>query len=351
MANYIRPTYSVLIITPKGDKYRVKGMNDEVAKESNLITSMTLSETRSQLAQKAVIKMYNYHIPKHGYPSGLFPVRSRVFIYAKGGGESEKEVFRGYVWETVKDSRAGGREVTLTCYDKLIYLMNSEAIYYFSAKKKTSEIIATLFKNKGIKHRYNYLSITHPKLPISGTLADAITSKLLDEVKKKKGVDYVIKADKGQVTIDKEGSNSKTYHITRGSSGMMIDYSRSVTMDNMVTKVVISGKTNEDGKTTVEDRVTRNTNTYGILAKVIHKDEETKLSEIKAEAKTILDENALPHKEYNISSMDIPWIRKGDRIKVEFAIGELTDCIVNEVTHNCDDSTMNMVAKIQKKKK
>lgn len=334
--------YSVVILPPKGKKYVVKAMSASRDEPANLVTSLTLTEPKGQLAQRATIKMFNRYIDGRGYPSNLFPVKSRVFIYAKGVGEDKgKEVFRGYIWET-NYTRADSSELTLTCYDNLIYFMNSEAIHYFSKGKKTKDIVGAVLKKRGVKYNYNYSNITHPKLPLSGNLADILTSKVLDEAKKKMGTRYVIKSVKDVVHIDREGSNQSIYRIPRGEQGLLLQYSRSVTMDGMVTNVVVTGKTDEEGKTKVETKVPRNKSTYGTLTRIIHKDEDTKLSEIKKEAKYILDENALPHKEYDITAMDIPWIRKGDRIKVEFNKGTFHSCIVNEITHNGNNNTMTL---------
>ena len=88
-----------------------------------------------------------------------------------------------------------------------------------------------------------------------------------------------------------------------------------------------------------------NRNKYGTLTKVVHKDEDTKLSEMKDEAKYILDENGAPHKEYDVTAMDIPWIRKGDKISLELSKGTYFSCIVEEITHKCDNSTMELNVK------
>ena len=349
---YYRPMYSVVVIPPKGKKYVVKAMSASRGEAANLVTGLTLTEPKGQLAQRATIKMFNSKIDGHGYPSSLFPVKSRVFIYAKGAGvDKGKEVFRGYVWES-NYTRSGSNELTLTCYDNLIYFMNSEALHYFSKGKKTKDVVSTILKKRGVKLKYNYSNIIHPKLPLSGTLADILTSRVLDETKKKTHTKYVIRSIKDVVHIDKEGSNQTVYRIPRGDNGLLIQYARLVTMDGMVTNVVVTGKTDEKGKTKVEAKVPRHKEDYGTLTRIINKDQDTKLSEIKEEAKYILDENSLPHKDYDITAMDIPWIRKGDRISVEFHEGTFHGCIVNEITHNGDDNTMNLnVRRLKKLKK
>ncbi|MGC2873792.1 hypothetical protein ACDL92_10955 [Ihubacter sp. mB4P-1] len=346
---YVRPAYEVVIRSPNGKEFTVKKLDGKTGNTEGLVTSLSLTESRNQLARRATIRMYNRYIDKHGYPSKLFPVRSQVFIYAKGGGKTKREeVFRGYVWDT-DYSLGNGVQLTLTCYDNMIYFMNSQILTYFSKGKRTEEIVKTLLERRGVKLTYDYSSITHPKLPLSGTLADVLTSDLLDEVQKKKGTKYSIKSHKGRIYIDKQGANRIVYQITRGDGGIMISYNKSVTMDGMVTRVVIAGKSDEDGKRKIEAKKERNRKTYGTLSRVIYKDGDTKLSEAKEEAKYILDENALPQKEYDITALDIPWIRKGDRVRVELNRETLHQYVVNEISHNCDQGTMTLNVRFLKK--
>lgn len=342
--DYARPQYSVVIITKNGTRYYIKKMGGS---DSKLVTSLTLSEPEGQLAQKATIKMANIKITgaQGGFPSNLFKVKSRVFIYAKGVGKTKgTEVFRGIVWEN-KYSNGTKKEVELTCYDNLIYLMNSEISMYFSKGKTTKSILKAICAKWGIKFKYGYSSITHPKLPLSGSIADVLTSDVLDEVKKKKGKQYVIRSDKDVLRVLEVGKNTTVYKIDKGGRGIEIGYTRTTTMEGMVTKVVITGKTDKKGKAKIEATVKKNTKAYGTLQKVINKDEDTKLKTVKAEAKEILKEHAKPETTYEVSSLDVPWIRKGDKVGVCFSSDKITYCVVTAITHNVEDGEMVMEVK------
>lgn len=340
--DYIKPEYSVTIVTPDKTRYYVKQMG----KAANLVTGLELSEPDRQLAQKAVIKLANFKIPgaNGGYPSNLFQVRSRVFIYAKGAGKTKgEEVFRGFIWET-RYSRSAERELELTCYDNLIYLMKSEVSMFFSKGKSTKAIVASICGKWGIKHKYNYVSITHPKLPLSGSLADVLASDVLDKVKKKKGTEYVIRSTKDVMEIAAVGKNQTIYQIDRAGRGIQLDFTKTVTMDEMATKVVIVGKTDKKGKAKIEATLKKNTKEYGTLQKVIHKDEDTKLKEVKAEAQELLKEHAVPDVQFDVRSLDIPWIRKGDKVQICFGTS-MTTCIVKAITHHATEGTMDLEVK------
>ena len=338
---YERPQYSVAVITEDGTKYCVKNMGES---ESNIITSLSLSEPDGQLAQKVTMKVADMKIPgkNGGYPSVLFSVKSRVFVYAKGVGvETKKEVFRGFIWEN-RISNSQKKELELTCYDNLIYFMKSETSMFFSRGKLTKAVVSAICKKWGIKVKYSYLSITHPKLPLSGTLADVFTADILDSVKKKKGTEYVIRSVKDVMNVLSVGKNTTVYNIDKGGRGVEIEYTRTTTMEGLVTKVVITGKTDKAGKTKIEAAVRKNTKKYGTLQKVINKDEDTKLKEIRAEAQTVLREHAQPETKYEVTALDIPWIRKGDKVGVCFNNDKIKYCIVRSITHDAVEGTMVM---------
>lgn len=344
---YTPPKYSVAIVSPDGTRYVIKKIDDEKESESNIVVSLTLSEPENQIAQRVMIKVFNQYIEGKGYPSTLFPVKSRVFVYAIGVGVDDiKEVFRGYVWDgQLNISVSNGTQYTMECYDNLIYFMNSRISEYFSKGKSTKTIVTSLCKKRGISVNYDYTSKTHPKMPLSGTLANVLTEDILDTVIVKQGSKYVLRSIKDTLHVIAQGTNTPIYKISRGEQGIMLTWSRRITMDGMITKVVITGKTDDDGKTKIEATATKNTSKYGTLQTVISKNEDTTLAEAKKEAQNILDDNAEPFKEYDISALDIPWIRKGDRISAEFNKGTFVAAIVKEITHNCDDGTMDMVVR------
>ena len=69
---YYRPMYSVVVIPPKGKKYVVKAMSSSRGEATNLVTSLTLTESKGQLAQRATIKMFNRYIDGLGIPAIYF---------------------------------------------------------------------------------------------------------------------------------------------------------------------------------------------------------------------------------------------------------------------------------------
>lgn len=322
------PRYKVAIISGN-TRYNV----------TNAITKITRNENDGELAQRVSVTLANVDVAGKRL-SDIFDVRNRVFVYADDGIKKDEEVFRGFVWEK-SNVHKKTKDLTLTCYDNLIYFQESEEYQFFSAGYSTKSICGTLCGKWGVKLNYNYESITHPKLPLRGNLADIFLSDLLDEVKKKKGKKYVMRSIKDEVNIDSVGSNKTIYNLYGGKDGNVTDTESTKTMQGMVTKVVILGQEDDNERAPVKDTVNGNTSTYGTLQKILSVGSGTTLSEVKTEAKELISESGKPREYFSITAVDIPWIRKGDKVKV--SAGDMSGhFIVTSIAHYGSDKTMTV---------
>lgn len=327
MATY-NPKYTVAIIARDSMQYDV----------TPAITKLTLQENDGEIAQRVTITMSNLKV-NNSYLSAIFGVGDRVFVYGNDGNQKE-EVFRGFVW-TDNGATNKSKSLTLTCYDNLIYFMESEEYQFFSAGYSTKSICEALCEAWSIGLSYRYDSITHPKLPLRGNLADIFLSDLLDEVKKKTGAKYIMRSEKDTVVIDFVGCNTTVYKLTKGKNGNAIEASSETTMQGMVTKVVILGKEDDNERAAVEDIVEGNTSEYGTLQKILNVSSGTTLEEVKQEAEELIHEKGNPKTTYSVTSVNVPWVRKGD--KVEVNAGDLSgDFIVKSITHYGSDKTMTL---------
>ena len=324
------PEYKVAIVDAKGTRYNV----------TPVLIDLTLSENEGEIAQKATIRLANIQV-EGKWLTGIIQVRNRVFIYADTG-EKNDEVFRGFVWERPYQSDLN-KEISLVCYDNLIYFQKSQEYQYFSAGLSTASICSTLCSKWGVSLKYNTDSITHPKLPLRGTLSDIFQTDLLYEVEKKKGTKSVMRSIKDAVHIDKIGSNSTIYKLIKGDEGNAISTKSTITMDNMVTKVVILGKEDDNDRAAVEATVNGDTATYGTIQKIISASTGTSLADAKAEAQELLNEYGKPEYAFEITAVDIPWIRKGDKVYVE--AGDMVgNFIARSITHDAMKKTMTLEA-------
>lgn len=327
--------YKVILIHKNTTKYDVTGA----------ITKLNLNESDGEIAQRVELSLYNKSVVSGlGGPqllSGIVSIRDRVFIYADDG-ERNEEVFRGFVWS--RDYKSGKKkELSVTCYDNLIFFQESEDYKYFSAGFSTKSICGKICGDWGVTLKYHYKSITHPKLPLRGTLANIFTSDLLDEVKKKTGARYVMRSEKDIVQIYEVGLNNPKYKLTRYEGGNTIETSSSKTMQGMVTRVVILGKEDKNERASIEATVDGDSYTFGILQKVLSVSTGTELAEVKEEAQALIDEKGAPLETFSVTAVDIPWVRKGDKIHVN--AGDMVGYfIVKSITHYAMDKTMTLEA-------
>lgn len=295
------PVYTVYIVSGE-TKYNV----------SPAVINLDFSDQKKQLAQCVTIDLVNVKAGSR-WLAGLVNVRDRVFIHANDGTRNE-EVFRGYVWTRGYGSSLKDREIRLKCYDNLIYLQESEDSEYFSAGKSSKDVTSALCSKWGIKLEYSYESITHSKLALRGNLADIFTGDVLDLVKDRTGKKYVIRSEKDVMKVLPHGANDTVYSFKAGENA--ISTSSECTMAGMITKVVILGKADDNDRKPVEATVSGKTGQYGTLQKLINRSENTTLADAKKEANSILKEAGDPKWEFEVRAVDIPWIRKGDKVHI-----------------------------------
>lgn len=306
------------------------------------VCEISPSENDKEIAQRVNILFTNVKVGG-SWLSSILKARDRLYIYAKEGGK-ETEVFRGYLWRRNYKSSLTERELSYTCYDNLIYLQNSEDSLYFSSGKSTKDIMQTICGKWGIKLQYSYESITHPKLPLRGALADIFLSDILDPVKKRTGKKYVVLSDKDTMYVKPVGSNTTICKFLAGKN--VTSTSSGWTMDGVITQVIIVGKADDDDREPIEATVSGKTSQYGTLQKIQNRDENTSLADAKLEAKNTIDENGEPKWEYEIIAPDIPWIRKGDKIYV--SAGDIIgDRIITGISRTINSKTREMTLTLE----
>lgn len=326
------PTYTVYIVS--GDtKYDV----------TPALVALDRTEKQGQMAQSLTIQLMNVRVG-NDWLTSLINVRDRVLVYANDG-ERNEEVYRGYIWTRPYKSSSTDRALQLRCYDNLIYLQESQESLFYASGKSTKDVCASICEKWGVNLVYGYESITHSKLVLRGALSDIFTEDILDLVKKRTGKKYTILSDKDTMHIKTVGSNATVYHFIAGQN--VIEASSECTMDGMITKVVILGKSDSDEREPVEATVSGNTSKYGTLQKIVSRSENTSLADTKKEAQEEIDEKGTPKWEYKIVATDVPWIRKGDKVYV--SAGDIVGyLIVTGIDRTIDNRKKEMTMTLEK---
>ncbi len=325
------PQYNCIAVTQKGQRYELKGT----------LISLELSVRRKQLAQCAKVKCVNV---KNGtkYMNGLITVRDRLFVYASDG-EKTGEVFRGFIW-TIDYSSEKEKELVFTCYDNLIYFQESDENRYFPSGQSSKNICASICNDWGIKLEYTYSVITHGKMPLKGKLSDIFLSQILEKVRNQTGERFVMRSEKDVVKIMPAGKNDIVYEFCSGNN--VLRTNSELTMEGMVTKVVILGKADDDGQSKIEAAVSGDIVKYGTLQKVQNKSETTSISEAKSEAEQIIKDKGKPSRTHEVEAMDIPWIVIGDKVKVK-AGDLLGEYIVVGISRKIRDTEKTMTLTLE----
>jgi len=329
--NAIKPTkqnpgYSCVVMTKKKGKFDF----------SNILIKLELTARKKQLAQCAKVKCRNVKCGTK-YLNSNISVRDRVCIYADDG-EKKDEVFRGFVW-TVNYSSETEKELTFTCYDNLIYFQESDDNRYFPSGYDSKTICQNICGSWGITLDYSYSSIVHGKMKLEGSLSDIILTQILEKVRQQTGERYVIRSEMDIVKILPVGKNSTVYELKTKEN--VLGTKSEITMDGMVTKIVILGEADEDGQSKVEAVVDGDTEHYGTLQKIQKKDGTTELADAQKEAEQTIKNKGKPTRTFEVEAMDIPWLKLGDKVKV--AAGDmLGDFFAVGVSHLVTDTEKTM---------
>lgn len=295
------PEYRVAVLTAGGLRCVVTGA----------VTGLNLEHGENELAQRLSLSLYNLrHQGK--LLSELFRARDRVFIYARTA-QGDKEVFRGYLWDHHYRSETE-KLLTWTCYDNLIYLQESEDSLYYASGQRTAGVFSSICNRWGIPLEYHYDSITHKSLALRGTLANLLLSDLLEPVRRQTGKRYVLRGREDTLWVERAGANETVYSIKSQENAIRTE--SSTTMGGMVTRVIITGRSDKNGQAPIEATLSRNTERYGTLQKVLASSDADSLAEAKKEAEELLDEKSRPTFRASVEAVDIPFLCKGDQVYI-----------------------------------
>lgn len=288
---------------------------------TGLCTSMTWGDEKNSIAQKADVTIANIKIEK-GFISNLIELCSQVIIYV-----NEQEVFKGIVWDWSYTS-ALQKELSFTAYDKMIYLTQSKGNTYYSSGKSTQFLVEDICKEWGIAVCYEWESWTHGKIPLKNMEISRQLTTVLDEAQTKLDSKYVMLMEKDTLVIRKKGSNADIYYFHGKNIESTKDH---LTLQGLVTKVLVFGKSEEDQRPPLLETVDGDLQ-YGTLQEIITKDSNKTLNDAKKEAQNILKEKGKPEETITVSTVDVPVLRKGDKIKL--VAGNLSGYFMIEGIHH-----------------
>lgn len=335
MLEFTKFSYRLVFITEDKKQYNITDYAENLGWE----------EPEKELSVRITFTIKNDKTSK-GKLSSLIKPGCLVGIFADYGTKKD-EVARGYVIDWKPSVSSSKDTLDIKCYDDLYNLQESQDNIFFSSGISTKSAISQIFdKWEIILESYKGPDVSHGQLVYrTESLADVVL-KILDDAKKKGGDECVIRSSKGKVSIIPVGSNTTVYHFAEDNS---ILTSHKLSTAGMITRVIVIGEENDDGRRPLEATLNGQTK-YGIRQKIYTRGSDESVDDAKNAAKDILDEKGSVQQEIKVKSPDVPYVRKGDVVHV--AIGTTSGYyFVKGIQHDADSGNMTMDLKKAETKK
>lgn len=287
-------TYKVIV----DDKYDI----------TKLVETITLKDSLDQIAYQANIRL------AVSASSGLPSISPGMAVRISGVPFGEKSMTHllhpAVIWE-VESSNSGTKRLSLTVYDRMIYLEKSEDEFLLPKDQTATQRLKTYAKEWKIP--YASLPDTKTKLGKAVYRSQTIFSMVfadLKETAKSGGEMYHPRMTPGGLQLFQVGSNAKVYELDR-----LIDLTQMRTLEGAVTKVKVMAASESGSGKEVPSKVLaieqNGVEELGTLQKLVEDDQVKSTTAAKKLAKSHLTGI---QETFTISAPDINTIRAGDAV-------------------------------------
>lgn len=322
--------YDLAVMTPEGDKVFL----------SEFIQGGVWEENNEEFASRLEVRLENKRLQNGKYVNQYTPLGGKVYLYANWG-LGWQEAFRGTIfsWDYTND---GNPDFSITAYDNLYYLMNSEDDLFYKAGTTARAIIQDIANKWSIPiGMIDVTDVPLAKQIFRGKkLADCITD-VLEQTKQKGGSKWVVRSKEGKMYVIRPGFNTFILHFGADDNVSSSHEQRSI--EKLVTRVKVMGTENDNARTSVAATLDGRTE-FGVLQRLVYSQQHDNLAAAKAAAQDILKEEGQPVKKRKLVAADHPHLRKGEKIHV--AAGTLLGhFIITGITR--DIKTGRMVMEVE----
>lgn len=336
MIDLAKIRYRVVVMDEKKNQYNIK----------DYIQNLGWEENENEISVRLSFTAKNDKTSK-GYLSSIIKPGCLVGVFATDGGSLDEEVARGYVetWNPVEKN--SGNNLKCTCYDELYKLQKSQDNRYYSSGTGTKSALQGIFDDWELPQgEYKGPNASHGKMVHNNKYLSDIALEFLDDAVKKGEEKCIIRAKKGYTSVIPRGSN-KTVYVFKVDNTQ--SFSQSISTADLITRVKVVGKADDDGKRSVDAILDGNTK-YGIRQRIYTRGSDETLSDAKSAAQEILDDEGKIKKEMKVQSPDVPFIRKGDLVYIMSS--SVSDYYyVKSIQHNADVFSMTMDLELAEQQK
>ena len=332
MIDLSKISYRAVVMDESGKQYNIK----------DYIQGLGWEENKNEISVRVSFTAKNDKT-SFGKLSSLIKPGCLVGIFATDG-INDDEVARGYVTEWNPTLQNSGDNLKCTSYDKLYDLQKSQDNKYYSSGTGTESIIAGLLDDYEIPTKgYTGPNVSHGKLKYNSSYGSDIILEVLDDAKKKGAGTYMLRSTKGYADVVERGSNREVYVFKTDNTKSV---SHTISTAELVTRVRVIGKEDDDGQSSVEATLNGFTK-YGIRQRIYTRGSDESLDDAKTAAQDILDDKGSPEENITLSAPDVPFIRKGDLVYVMAGVSD-DYYYVTGIRHDCETFGMTMELELAK---
>lgn len=286
----------------------IVGSNTDI---TAMVESISMRDALDQIAYQASVRLaVSTAKTLPDFTPGT-PIRVSGVLFGK-----EEQLFPllnpGVIWEA-ESTNSGTKRISLTLYDRMIYLEKSEDEYLFPKDQTATQRLQKYAKDWGIT--LGNLTDTKTKLAKAVYRSQTIFSMLfadLKETSKSGGAMYHPRMTSRGLELFELGSNTQVHELDR-----LIDVAQMRTLEGAVTKVkVLAAAESSNGKEvaskilTVEEKGTKE---LGTLQKVVSDDQVKTAKAAKKLAQSYLTGI---QETFTVTAPDVNTIRAGDAVKL-----------------------------------
>lgn len=313
--------YKVVYITVEGEQLDITGA----------VNGLNWTEGEKELASKIVFKVqYDEKI------SGM-TLNSPIIIYADVG-KGYEECIRGSIQKikTVESNKEFS--IRVECADNCIGMRQSQGDYYFTADHSSTEILKKILEDNGLAHEIRVEDAKHGKKIYRGKYIADMVGDVLKDLKEKSGKAYFVRSRAGVIEIIERGTNESIYVFDiKGNVEKVED---GFDGSKAATRVKVVGKTREEGHQHVDALVSKDVEKLGERTRIYQRGEHETLEEAEKAAEKLLNEQGI-RRETKIEAIDVPIMRKGDKILLKSTLGK-GYFYVKSINHRADVQKMTL---------
>ncbi|MFB0844611.1 XkdQ/YqbQ family protein [Paenibacillus oleatilyticus] len=276
---------------------------------TDMVEKITLEESLDEIAYRATIDL----VITDDFPAIGPGQEIRISGIAPQGTSLVYLFHPGVIWEC-SSRNSGQKHLTVTAYDKTIYLNKCEDEYLLPAGQTASQRLKRYAADWGIP--LGHVAETGKSLAKSVYRSQTIFSMILNDLKdtvSRDGLMYRARMTPNGLELYEIGSNSPVWMLDMDQNVEEITQKR--TLEGAVTQVKVLGKAKEEDKPVPVLAVEKGeTEKYGTLQRIIQNSNIETASQAKKAAQKLLTGM---QETVTVTAIDINTIRAGDKVQIK----------------------------------